>query len=104
MYIEGLYPSLDVCVLCGAKTALSRFSAENGGVVCAHCAAEFGGLYMDETALSALKDMQDVMPGDAGALRLEREAEDKLLRALILYLDHVLQKPLKSAEMFLKTL
>ena len=31
MYIEGLYPSLDVCVLCGAKTTLTRFSAENGG-------------------------------------------------------------------------
>ncbi len=104
MYIEGLYPSLGMCVLCGAKTALTRFSAENGGVVCESCAAQFGGDYMDEMALCALKDMQDVMPKDAGTVRIPEDMEDKLLRALILYLNHVLQKPLKSAELFLDAL
>ena len=59
---------------------------------------------MDETALRALKDMQDVMPGDAGAVRIPQGTEDKLVRALILYLNHVLQKPLKSAELFLDAL
>ena len=104
MYIEGLYPSLDVCVLCGAETALNRFSAENGGVVCADCARQFGGHYMDDKALGALQAMQNVLPRNAGTVRLPKDTEKKLLGALIQYTDHVLQKPLKSTKLFLDTL
>ena len=104
MYIEGLYPSLDVCVLCGAGTSLTRFSAENGGVVCADCARQYGGQYLDGKALQALIGMQDVLPRDAGSVCIDKDTEKKLLGALIRYLDHMLQKPLKSTKMFLDAL
>ena len=104
MYIEGLYPSLNVCVLCGTKTSLNRFSAENGGVVCADCAAQFGGHYMDERALHALITMQNVLPKDAGTVRIPEGVEKKLLDALLMYLNHILQKPLRSTKLFLDAL
>ena len=98
LLIEGLYPSLDVCVFCGSEQNLSQFSAAHGGAVCMECAKKHGGENMDNAALEALKSMQHILPKDAGTVVIPAAAEKKLKKVLIAYLEHELQKPLRSSK------
>lgn len=101
LYIEGVYPNLKSCVLCGRREDLSRFSAEHGGAVCAVCARTHGGIGFDNDLIDALKQMARTPPGDIGSIDLPQDVQDRLKKALVHYLEHVLQKPLKTASFVL---
>ena len=98
LYIEGLYPNLDNCVFCDSDAHLSRLSTEHGGVVCERCADKYGGAVIDRAAIDALKGMERILPKDIAKVSLSALTEKKLLQVLIAYLEHTLQKPLKSSR------
>jgi DNA repair protein RecO (recombination protein O) len=101
LHIEGVYPNLKNCVFCGRREGLARFSAEHGGAVCAACAQKHGGSALDAEVLEALARMAHTPPGDIAALDIAPKAQEKLKKALVTYLTHVLQKPLKTAAFVL---
>lgn len=98
LFIEGIYPSLEACVFCGRVNELTRFSHDHGGVVCAVCAKNHGGTYVDREVISALLDMREIMPRDMGKVSFDKRIEKKLTRVLVEYLEHTLGKPLKSSR------
>ena len=53
---------------------------------------------MDNAALEALKSMQYILPKDAGTVVIPPAVEKKLKKVLIAYLEHELQKPLRSSK------
>ena len=97
LYIEGLYPVLERCAICGS-TDVSRFSAEHGGVICEKCAKIHGGRAAGEGVVAALRAMADILPKDINSARIPEGVEEKLKQLLIAYLEHALQKPLKSSK------
>jgi len=97
LHIEGVYPNLKSCVFCGRRDNLTRFSAEHGGAVCAACGHKHGGSALDAEVLEALARMARTSPGDIAALDIAQKTQEKLKKALVTYLMHVLQKPLKTA-------
>jgi DNA repair protein RecO (recombination protein O) len=101
LYIEGVYPNLKNCVFCGRRENLTRFSAEHGGAVCSACAHTHGGSGLDGDVLEALARMARTAPGDIGCIALPEDVQDRLKKALVHYLEHVLQKPLKTTAFVL---
>jgi DNA repair protein RecO (recombination protein O) len=101
LYIEGVYPNLKSCVFCGRRENLTRFSAEHGGAVCSACAPMHGGSSLDDDILTALSCMARTSPGDIGTVDIAADTQEKLKKALVSYLEHVLQKPLKTASFVL---
>jgi len=101
LHIEGVYPNLKNCIFCGRRDNLTRFSGEHGGVVCAACGQKHGGSVLDAEVLEALALMARTAPGDIAALDIAQKTQDKLKKALVAYLTHVLQKPLKTAAFVL---
>ena len=101
LYIEGVYPNLKSCVLCGRRDELIRFSAEHGGAICAVCARTHGGVGLPGDVMDALKQLARTAPGDIGSINLPQEVQDRLKKALVHYLEHVLQKPLKTTAFVL---
>ncbi len=101
LYIEGVYPNMKSCVLCGRRDELTRFSAEHGGAVCTVCARTHGGIGMESDVTEALRELAKTAPGDIGSLSLPQEVQDRTKRALVHYLEHVLQKPLKTTAFVL---
>jgi len=101
LYIEGVYPNLKSCVFCGRRDNLTRFSAEHGGAVCSACGKTHGGIGMDAEVLEALARMARTAPGDIASVDIAPNTEEKLKKALVTYLTHVLQKPLKTAAFVL---
>ena len=97
LYIEGVYPGLDRCVICGGGEA-SFFSPEHGGVVCENCAQSNGGDFLDAAVLNALSAMAGILPKDIGNVQIPDGIEIRLKQLLINYLEYVLQKPLKSTK------
>ena len=98
LYIEGVYPCLSVCVSCGASQGLSRFSAADGGVLCSGCAKAHDSVRVGEAFISAMRKMARTAPADIGTVTLDEAAEKQLCSLLIAYLEHVLQRPLKTAR------
>jgi DNA repair protein RecO (recombination protein O) len=101
LHIEGVYPNLKSCVFCGRRDSLARFSAEHGGAVCTACGLTHGGSGLDSDVLEALSRMARTAPGDIAAVDIAPKTEEKLKKALVTYLTHVLQKPLKTAAFVL---
>jgi DNA repair protein RecO (recombination protein O) len=102
LHIEGVYPNLKSCVFCGRRDNLARFSAEHGGAVCAACGQKHGGSSaLDAEILEALARMALTSPGDIAALDIAQKTQEKLKKALVTYLMHVLQKTLKTAAFVL---
>ncbi len=101
LYIEGVYPNLKSCVLCGRREDLTRFSAEHGGAVCAVCARTHGGTGLEGDVMDALRQMARTGPGDIGSINLSEGLQDRMKKALVHYLEHVLQKPLKTTAFVL---
>jgi DNA repair protein RecO (recombination protein O) len=101
LHIEGVYPNMKSCVFCGRRDSLVRFSAEHGGAVCAACGRTHGGAGLDEDVLDALSRMARTAPADIGALIIPEDTQRRLKQALVGYLEHVLQKPLKTAAFVL---
>ncbi len=97
LYIEGLYPGTDECVLCGERQT-THFSGEHGGTVCARCAKLHGGERTGNDVLEALRSMAGVIPKDIGSLRIEKEAAARLKRLLVSYLENALSGPLKASK------
>lgn len=97
LYIEGLYPEVGACVLCGRED-VSHFSAEHGGALCAGCAKTHGGERAGGEVLAALREMADVIPKDIGKLHLSGETGNRLKALLITYLENALQQPLKTTK------
>lgn len=98
LYIEGVYPSLSACAVCGTEPPLSRFSAEHGGALCPDCGRDHGGIIIDETFLNALRVLARTAAKDLGSADLGADVQRRLSKALIAYLEHVLQHPLKTAR------
>lgn len=98
LHIEGVYPCLSVCVSCGAEQGLSRFSAADGGVLCGGCAKTHSSARIDETVITAMRKMARTAPGDIGTVHINEATEKQLGSLLIAYLEHVLQRPLKTAR------
>lgn len=96
LYIEGLYPDMDVCSVC-ADADVTHFSAEYGAL-CTQCSKTRGGGRLEKSALDTLKAMAAVIPKDIGKLRHEKEAEKKLKRLLVPYIESVLQSPMKTSR------
>ena len=103
LYIEGVYPNLKSCVLCGKREDLTRFSAEHGGAVCAVCARTHGGIGLEGEVMDALRQLARTAPGDIRGIDLPQAIQDRLKRALVHYLEHVLQKPLKTTSFVLNS-
>jgi DNA repair protein RecO (recombination protein O) len=97
LYLEGLYPSIDECVICG-RADVTHFSAEHGGALCPECAKTHGGERIGGEVLNALGSMADVIPKDMGKLLLNAETAVRLKALLISYLEYALQKPLKTSR------
>ncbi len=98
LYIEGVYPSLKSCVMCGSRTGLTRLSAEHGGAVCTVCARAHGGFALEGSIVDALFRMARTSPSAIGSLMFSDEMQNKLKKMLIGYLEYVLQKPLKTTS------
>ena len=101
LYIEGVYPNLKSCVFCGRREDLTRFSAEHGGAVCTACGRTHGGVGLEGDVMDALKQLARALPADIGTLDIPAGTQDRLKRALVHYLEHVLQKPLKTSAFVL---
>ncbi len=97
LYIEGVYPGLEKCVICGSND-ISFFSAEHGGVVCKNCSKSYGGESIDAKVLEVLRSITKVLPKDIGGLNLPKKSEGTLKQLLIAYIEHVLQSPLKTSK------
>lgn len=95
LYIEGLYPELDGCAVCGGT--VTHFSVEHGAL-CSNCAKANGGERLERKVLESLKAMEDIIPKDIGRLRIEKEAQIALKMLLIPYLESALQSTLKTAK------
>ena len=95
LMLEGVYPELNNCMVCGSGEYLSKMSLEHGGVVCKNCE---GGKRVEKSVVKALRDMQDVMPSEINKVAFEKGTEAKLLRLLVDYLEYVLQKPLMTSK------
>jgi DNA repair protein RecO (recombination protein O) len=95
LYIEGVYPALSHCAVCGDARAV-RFSAQHGGVCPAHAAPQDTLLTADMA--DALVAMAGVLPRDMKDVKLSAAAAGQLLPALIGYLEGVIGKPLRSAK------
>jgi DNA repair protein RecO (recombination protein O) len=98
LYIEGVYPSLSACAVCGGEPPLVRFSAEHGGALCPKCGRDHGGAVLDDTLLGALRLLARTAAKDLGSLDINADVQKRLSVALIAYLEHVLQRPLKTAR------
>jgi hypothetical protein len=69
--------------------------------VCSACAHTHGGSGLDTDVLEALACMARTAPGDIGTVDIAADTQEKLKKALVSYLEHVLQKPLKTASFVL---
>lgn len=98
LHIEGVYPSLAVCAACGGEPPLVKFSAEHGGALCSTCARGIKGEPIDEVLLNALRLLARTAAKDLGSLSISEDAQRRLSASLIAYLEHVLQRPLKTAK------
>lgn len=98
LHIEGVYPSLAVCAACGSEPPLVKFSAEHGGALCANCAHGVKAEPIDDAFLSALRSLARTAAKDLGSLAISEDVQKRLSAALIAYLEHVLQRPLKTAR------
>jgi DNA repair protein RecO (recombination protein O) len=95
LYIEGVYPALSHCAVCGETKAV-RFSAQHGGVCAMHAAPQDIPLTTDMA--DALVSMAGVLPRDMKNVALSAGAADRLLAALIGYLEGVVGKTIKAAK------
>lgn len=91
---EGLSPSLDACVLCGATTNLTHFSILDGGASCGACRTGFP-ISVDATALLHL-----ALRGQMGAVLNQPPSPatrefDSLCQRL---LEHNLERRLRSSS------
>ncbi|MGI5850020.1 MAG: DNA repair protein RecO [Christensenellales bacterium] len=102
LWLEGLYPILDACVVCGSAKNISRFSIEHGGAVCGTCAKTHAGVAADKDVFAALSGMACILPKDIGVVSLLKDTERKLKSLLVDYLEYNLQKPLKSSRFIRK--
>lgn len=98
LYIEGVYPSLSACAVCGIEPPLVRFSAEHGGALCPNCGRDHGGAVLDNTLLDAMRLLAHTAAKDLGGLSISEDVQKRLSGALIAYLEHVLQRPFKTAR------
>ena len=96
--IEGVYPCLNACVLCGAQSGLGVFSAAHGGAVCAVCARAVKGAKLDEALILAMRSMARTTPADMCTLKIDTTIQQRLCGMLVAYLEHVLQRPMKTAR------
>lgn len=91
--LEGLSPSLDVCVLCGTTTDLTHFSILDGGTTCGSCRTGFP-ISVDAMALLHL-----ALRGQLGAVLNQPPSPatrefDSLCQRLI---EHHLERRLRSS-------
>jgi len=100
LMLEGVYPELEHCLVCGSGENLAKMSVEHGGVVCSSCE---GGKRIEKSVIEALVDMRDVLPSDIGKVAISQSTQIKLLRLLVDYLEYVLGKPLKTSKYILAT-
>jgi len=98
LMLEGVYPELEHCLVCGSTQSLTKMSTEHGGLVCSSCE---GGKRVETSVIKALKDMQDVLPSDIGKVANAQSTQIKLLAVLVDYLEYVLGKPLKTSKYIL---
>ncbi len=98
LMLEGVYPQLSNCLVCGAAEGLTKMSSEHGGVVCANCE---GGKRVQPGVIKALAGMQNVMPSDIAKVAMSGNEEAKLLKLLVDYLEYVLGKPLTTSKYIL---
>ena len=98
LHIEGVYPCLSACTVCGSEPPLVRFSAEHGGALCPSCGRDHGGVALDDALLNALRLLAHTAAKDLGGLDISVDVQKRLSGVLIAYLEHVLQHPLKTAR------
>jgi DNA repair protein RecO (recombination protein O) len=98
LYIEGVYPSLSACAVCGTEPPLVRFSADHGGALCPSCGRDHGGIVLDDALLGALRLLAHTAAKDLGSIHIGADVQKRLSCALIAYLEHVLQRPLKTTR------
>lgn len=98
LMLEGVYPQLDNCLVCGARESLTKLSSEHGGVVCKNCE---GGKRVEQSVIKALKNMQGVMPSEIANVAMSLSTEAKLLKLLVDYLEYVLGRPLLTSKYIL---
>ncbi|MFA5676711.1 MAG: DNA repair protein RecO [Christensenellales bacterium] len=98
LYIEGVYPNLSCCVVCGSKKSLSFLSADCGGAVCENCVKKHGGAPMNGEFVSAMRRMAGIPPKDIGTLSIEPKISKSVCAMLIEYFEYMLQRPLKTAR------
>ena len=98
LHIEGVYPSLAACAACGSEPPFVKFSAEHGGALCKNCARGVKAEPIDDAFLIALRLLARTAAKDLGCVSISEDVQKRLSTALIAYLEHVLQRPLKTAR------
>jgi DNA repair protein RecO (recombination protein O) len=96
----GHGPELDVCVLCGTAIGdrSAGFSPSQGGVTCADCVRGVGALRVSPTALRALQELRRLPVDELAARRLSAAAGNEVGQLMRSFVDHRLDRPLRSAE------
>lgn len=98
LYIEGVYPNLSSCVICGSKKALGFLSADCGGALCSDCVKTHGGTPMDDKFISTMRLMARTSPNDIGTILIEPAVKKRSCAMLIDYFERMLQRPLKTTR------
>jgi len=98
---SGFEPELSACARCGAKVAVaaSGFSAALGGVVCAACAPQVGGVRpLSAAALQAARRFSKAAPGLLPRAELTPRDRTQLRAALRAHLEYRLDRRIRSAR------
>lgn len=98
LYIEGVYPSLTVCAVCGGSSPFVRFSVEHGGALCKRCARDHGGTVIDDAFFCALRQLAHTAAKDLSSINISNDVQKRLSAVLIAYLEYMIQRPFKTAR------
>jgi DNA repair protein RecO (recombination protein O) len=91
--LSGYHPQLRACAGCGGTAALGAFSPALGGAVCESCWRESPDAF--RLAADRLGLLSDLLASDFGR-RAEAEVVAEVTRALTLYAEYHLERPLRS--------
>ena len=98
LHIEGVYPFVSACAVCGSKQQLCYLSPALGGAVCSSCEKPPDGIGIDAAFTAALRGMARTAPRDIGTIGLDDALAQRLCTALLICLEHVLQRRLVTSR------
>lgn len=100
----GFGPRVEACVVCRSSRALQVFNPGLGGCLCEGCMGpDRGGLALGAEARRWLLRLESHRLGELKPGMLEARPLAEVARAVGLYVEHVLERPLRSARLLSDT-